>query len=179
MPKVSVIIPTYNCEKYIAEAIESALNQTYKDFELIIIDQNSDDRLVSILSKYNSEYEIIHLRSESGLSRARNVGLKNISGNIAAFPDDDCQYPPPLLSNVNKWLIENPEYSAISGRSVDLEGNPSVGVFDNIAGEVNKFNIWHRMTSIGFFVRKDSLGNNIWFDVRLGVGADRSASKEM
>ena len=67
-PKISVLMPAYNAEKYIAEAIESILNQTFKDFEFIIIDDCSTDRTWEIIQKYSKiDNRIVALRNEKNL----------------------------------------------------------------------------------------------------------------
>src|SRR5690349_10889036 len=91
--------------------------QTYRCFELIVIDQNPDDRLVAILSEYGQRFPIRHCRSGRGLSRARNVGLPAATGDVIAFPDDDCWYPPDLLQQVAAIFSENPAVDGITGRS--------------------------------------------------------------
>jgi len=103
--------------------------QTYANFELIVVDQNDDDRLVPILKDYKEKFSILHLRSKKGLSRARNVGLRYVSGDIVAFPDDDCWYPPDLLERVANFFEEHPGVDGLTGRSVDENGESSSGRF--------------------------------------------------
>ena len=88
MPKVSVIIPTYNREEFISETIESVLNQTYKDFEIIVIDDGSTDNTKRKLEKFNSKIKLIEQKnSERAISR--NNGVKNAGGVYIAFLDSD------------------------------------------------------------------------------------------
>lgn len=92
MPKVSVIIPTYNCEKYLANAIDSALQQTYQDFEVIIIDDGSSDGTKELVKKYVNNYsDKIHYvhQQNKGVSAARNNGIKIANGEYIAFLDAD------------------------------------------------------------------------------------------
>jgi hypothetical protein len=88
MPKVSVIIPTYNSEKYICKAIDSVLMQTYKDFEIIVIDDGSSDNTKDILSKYNGKIRYLY-EDNKGASAARNLGIKESRGEYVAFLDAD------------------------------------------------------------------------------------------
>lgn len=89
--KVSIIIPVYNVEKYISNCINSILNQTYKNIELIIIDDGSVDSSLSICKKFEKIDERIKLFSKEngGLSDARNYGLSKVSGDIITFIDSD------------------------------------------------------------------------------------------
>ncbi|MPN49512.1 hypothetical protein SDC9_197133 [bioreactor metagenome] len=65
-----------------------------------MVDQNPDDRLLPILGDYENLFPVRRFRSAPGLSRARNVGLEQITGEVIAFPDDDCTYPPGILRSV-------------------------------------------------------------------------------
>ena len=88
MSKVSVIIPTYNRENYISETIESVLNQTFQDFEIIVIDDGSTDKTKTKLEKFKSKIKLIEQKnSERAVSR--NNGVKNSSGEYIAFLDSD------------------------------------------------------------------------------------------
>ena len=101
-PTVSVIIPTYNRESYLERAIISVLEQTYTDYELIIIDDGSTDDTVSILNKYDKnirKYSILH----SGVSAARNFGITKAHGQWIALLDSDDYWLPEKLKN--KWPI--------------------------------------------------------------------------
>ena len=92
MPKVSVIVPVYNVEKYIKKCLESLLNQTLQDIEIIIVNDGSKDNSVQIINNYINKYpnKIIYLEKENGgLSDARNFGIKYASGEYIAFLDSD------------------------------------------------------------------------------------------
>lgn len=102
MAKVSVIIPTYNCAKFICEAIDSVLTQTYRDFEIIVIDDGSNDNTADLLKKYgNNIIRYIYQKNE-GLSAARNRGICESTGEYIAFLDsDDCWLPQKLAIQLN------------------------------------------------------------------------------
>ena len=86
--KVSVIIPTYNCAQYITEAVESVLNQTYKDFEIIVVDDGSTDNTKEVIKPYLNKIKYIY-QQNSGPSAARNRGIKEAKGEYIAFLDAD------------------------------------------------------------------------------------------
>lgn len=88
MPKVSVIIPTYNREEYISDTIQSVLDQTYKDFEIIVVDDGSTDKTKEKLEPFKSKIKLIEQKnSERAVSR--NNGVKNSNGKYLAFLDSD------------------------------------------------------------------------------------------
>ena len=90
--KVSVITPMYNCEKFISETIESVLNQTYTNWEMIIIDDCSTDKSKQIVKQYierDKRIRLIALNENSGAAVARNKGIEVSSGRFIAFLDGD------------------------------------------------------------------------------------------
>ena len=93
MKKISVIVPVYNVEKYVDNCISSILNQSYKNIELIIIDDKSTDNSFEIISKYNKKALIIQNEKNSGLSFTRNVGLEKATGDYISFIDSDDYIP--------------------------------------------------------------------------------------
>ena len=99
-PTVSVIIPTYNRAHLIGRAIQSVLNQTYKDFELIIVDDGSTDNTEDIIKEFQKKDERIkyikHEKNRGG-SAARNTGIKNARGEYIAFQDSDDEWLPEKL----------------------------------------------------------------------------------
>ena len=89
--KISVIVPVYNVENYLAKCLDSIVNQTYKNLEIIIVDDGSTDSSPSICDTYKEKdkrIKVIH-KENGGLSSARNVGLKHATGDFIAFVDSD------------------------------------------------------------------------------------------
>ena len=90
MKKVSIIVPVYNCEKYIKECINSVINQTYKNLEIIIVDDKSTDNSLSIINSFNDKrIKVISLKENSGVSIARNKGVEVSTGELICFLDSD------------------------------------------------------------------------------------------
>ena len=99
---VSVIIPSYNREKTIERAVMSVLNQTYKDLELIVVDDCSKDNTVEVLKSIEDDrFRIIELEKNSGACVARNVGIENAQGDYIAFQDSDDEW---LLDKLEKQM---------------------------------------------------------------------------
>ncbi|WP_051524685.1 glycosyltransferase family 2 protein [Pseudobutyrivibrio sp. MD2005] len=106
---ISVIIPVYNVEKYLREAIDSVLNQTYKDIEIILVDDGSTDSSDVICDEYFNKYNnimVIH-QNNAGLSAARNAGLDICKGEIISFLDPDDAFETDMLSKMHEAMIEN------------------------------------------------------------------------
>ena len=88
MDKISVIVPVYNAEKFIDKCIESVIGQTYKDIELILVNDGSKDNSLKILQKYEKKYpKMIKVfnQTNQGAGAARNLGIKNVSGKYIFF----------------------------------------------------------------------------------------------
>jgi len=167
--RFSLILATVNRVKEVKRFLQSLAKQTYTNFELIVVDQNPDNRLVPILDAFKSVFYIVHLRSTPGLSRARNIGLRYIKGDIVAFPDDDCWYPPHLLERVSH-IFTNTSIDGVTGMAVDGSGKP-LGGWDKKPGFLNIYNVWRRAISYTIFLRNEVVCTLGEFDENLGVGA--------
>jgi len=111
-PLVSVIIPVYNGEKYIAEAVESVLGQTFEDYELIVVDDGSTDNTKYVLLSYGNRLKYIY-KPNGGCASARNAGIKEGKGKYFAFLDaDDTWLPNKLEAQMNKFEV-NPEIGLV------------------------------------------------------------------
>lgn len=167
--KISLIMCTIGRTDDVHKFIESLKNQTYNNFELIIVDQNEDNRISDILNFFPEIKEkTIHVKSEKGLSKARNVGLKYITGNIYAFPDDDCLYGNDVLLNVNEFFKNNSNYHVYSTNTCDPYNNKFSLISaptENIEFDRNKL---QGCSFTLFFKREEQL---IYFDERMGVGS--------
>jgi len=128
-PLVSVVMPAYNSEKYISEAIESILNQTFKDFEFIIINDGSTDSTPNIIDKYaRLDKRIIVLNNEKNLNIAesRNRGVEIAKGKYIATMDSDDRALPDRLKNQLEFLESNKDIAISIGNINIMDGK---GVF--------------------------------------------------
>jgi glycosyltransferase involved in cell wall biosynthesis len=87
-PQVSVIIPAYNGDRYIVQAVESVLGQTFTDLEIIVVDDGSSDRTYQVLQPYLDRISYIYQENQ-GVAAARNRGIKEAKGDLIAFLDQD------------------------------------------------------------------------------------------
>lgn len=111
---ISVIIPTYNRADTILRSVNSVLNQTYKDIELLIIDDGSTDNTRELIEQIeDSRIRYIYLGTNSGASNARNVGVSHAKGTWIAFQDSDDSWKPNKLDKQMKYASEHPEYNLI------------------------------------------------------------------
>lgn len=109
MPKISIIVPAYNEEKHIARCLDSILNQTFSDFEVLCIDDGSTDSTFDIIKKYSeADSRIIPFKNTGkGVSSARNLGLDNAKGEYIGFVDSDDFIQPQTYEFLLRAIIEN------------------------------------------------------------------------
>lgn len=133
IPKVSVIIPVYNTEKYVRQAVVSICRQTLKDLEIIIVNDGSTDGSMTILEELAAQDERIKLFSQEnqGLSITRNVGLSHSTGEYVYFMDsDDLLVSDTLLKCYMKCKEENLDFVFFDAESFNDEETLPEGVFD-------------------------------------------------
>ena len=106
MPKFSIIVPVYNVEKYIKKCLDSIFSQSFKDFEVIVVNDGTKDKSMDIAKKYDV---IIINQENQGLSAARNSGVKKAKGDYLIFVDSDDYIEKDLLKEINKSLDNNPD----------------------------------------------------------------------
>jgi glycosyltransferase involved in cell wall biosynthesis len=125
MPSISVIIPVYNGEKTIQKTVLSILNQTFTDFELIIINDGSTDSTIEILSNIQDSRLKVFTCSNAGLAASRNRGIDKALGDYIAFIDADDLWTPDKLEAQYKALQENPQAAVAYSwtNSIDEAGN--------------------------------------------------------
>jgi glycosyltransferase involved in cell wall biosynthesis len=180
-PFFSLILATVDRSQELQAVIDSLIRQSSRDFELIVVDQNPDDRVVAPLQPARDAGIVVHhLRAaKRGLAHARNVGLDRARGHVVAFPDDDCWYEPDVLAQVRQAMQADPSYGGIVCRWAELEDYLGIRrsrealdfeAFRNFRGG--------RASSISLFFRRDIVEKVGRFDARLGVGAWYGASEE-
>lgn len=125
MKKVSVIIPVYKVEKYVAATVQSVLNQTYQNFEILIIDDGSPDRSVEICQQFGDPRIKIVSQQNRGLPGARNTGIRNAQGEYLALLDADDIWLPEKLEKHVAHLESSPKVGISFSRSafIDESGN--------------------------------------------------------
>lgn len=169
--RFSLIVATLGRSGELERLLDSLLAQTLQDFEILVVDQNRDERLVEVLRPYERRLSLRHLRPGGlGASRARNAGLERSLGEVIAFPDDDCWYPPGLLARVDAALRDWPELDGLTGSSVDERGAATNARFDGLPGELGRISVWSRAIEYTMFLKAESAAG-LRFDESLGVGS--------
>lgn len=116
MPKVSIVLPTYNGEKYIQESVESIINQSFTDWELIIVDDCSTDHTAMIVDQYASEdfrIKVIHNKKNQKLPQSLNIGFGICEGEYLTWTSDDNYYKKDAIKEMYNYLHENEKISMV------------------------------------------------------------------
>jgi glycosyltransferase involved in cell wall biosynthesis len=147
MPKVSVVIPTYNYGRFLGEAIQSVLDQTYQDFEIFVVDDGSTDNTKEVVISFKDHRIKYVYKKNSGVSAARNTGICASDGEYIAFLDSDDTWLPQNLELKVKLLDSHPKVALVCSDSY---------VFDNLTG-ATLGRLWHDRPFLrGFSPRRAS-----------------------
>jgi glycosyltransferase involved in cell wall biosynthesis len=158
--------------------LEKLKIQTYRSFELIIVDQNRDNRVFDIYSRYKDFFPIKYLRSDKiGLSVNRNIGLAGCDGDIIAFPDDDCEYSEDTLEKVFDFFTRNGALGFYTCNAKDKNQGASIFTGPEFDAPVNLKNFMRTAISFTIFVRAEGI-RAFRFDEQLGVGAAYGSGEE-
>lgn len=117
MTTVSIIIPAYNSARFLPEAIESVLAQTYKDYEIIVVDDGSTDNTKEVLKPYLDKIKYVY-QENRGAASARNTGIKHSQGEYIAFLDADDVWLPEKLHIQADYLDNNQEIAMVYSQSL-------------------------------------------------------------
>ncbi len=115
LPLVSIIMPVYNASLFLEEAVMSVVNQTYNNWELLIIDDGSTDNSFELLSKFKDSRIRITQTRKSGVSAARNIGLQKMQGDFLCFLDADDVLPPNSIKARLKQFKSDPQIEFVDG----------------------------------------------------------------
>lgn len=177
MPKISVIIPVFNTEKYIESCLNSVKNQKMKDFEIIIVNDGSTDNSENIIKQFisnNTSTDIKYFKKENGgLSSARNYGIAKANGEYIMFLDSDDYIDTNLFSNLEKYIKEKIDVIKYKAQTVNENGSiiqkldgpvfPKCSgeeAFKKLIGKDSYIDVaWLYLYNRDFFTT-----NNFWYD---------------
>jgi glycosyltransferase involved in cell wall biosynthesis len=169
---------TLNRHEEIITFIDTLISQTYKNFELIIIDQNSDNRVYDIYLQNKDRLDIKYFRSDKkGLSLNRNIGLEHYSGDIVAFPDDDCEYDVDTLGKIASFFEKKANYNFYTCNTREKSGIQTILKTKENSTDISLFNVMNIGISFTIFIRSESI-KQFRFDEQLGVGTEFSSGEE-
>lgn len=161
-PSIDLVVPTVDRTVELERFLGSVAAQTWEgQTRVVLVDQNSDDRLAPIVEAHGARVTILSVRSAPGTSHACNVGFRHCTADIIGRADDDCWYPPDVLARVAAAFDAHPDWDALSGMSCDEAGQPTQLRWDRTAGVVTRRNLFRRSIAFTLFMRRsliESLG---------------------
>lgn len=184
-PKVSVIIPAYNAEKFIEETLQSVLNQSFQDFELIVLNDGSKDKTPEIVQEFCNKDIRIKLinKANTGVSDTRNLGIELAQGEYIAFLDADDLYLPTYLEKKVKFLENNLDYHFVYSDylHIDKEGNNLCIISNLLSKNILKSILeWKGIdTPVTLMMRKACKEKKINFSKDLSTLADKHFSAQL
>ena len=167
---ISIIIPTYNDSIYLKECIDSIIKQTIKNFEIIIVDDGSNEETIK---SYNTS-KINYIKQNKGISCARNIGLKNAKGKYITFVDSDDEISPKHLEILLNSFTDNVEISIVS-----YSRNKKY-LYSSMCKTINKYSAYEILLNKNFcgyvwnklFLKQIIDDNKLMFDEEISVGED-------
>ncbi len=170
-PLISMIASTLGRDVEMRLLLDSLCKQQDDRFELIVVDQNPDDRLLPILADFEGRFPIRHIKSaEKGLDRGRNLGARHAAGEWLLFPDDDSWYPPEFLKTLRHLIATEPA-DIYSGRSLNKDGKEIMVSFVPQDTDISRQNIWHVLIEWVIVFRAETYRKAGGFDDELGAGS--------
>jgi len=180
-PKISVLMPALNAERCIGTALNSLRDQTFSDYEIIVVDNGSKDRTKEISEEYA---DLVLVQKKKGLSFARNMGIRQAKADIIAFTDSDCEATPNWVEEIFKFFQADPDEDVMAG---ETKIPKSTFVGDSISslgfpggGHVGFANMWKvskkgytmKFTGCNFAFRKSVMDKTGYFDEALVSATD-------
>jgi teichuronic acid biosynthesis glycosyltransferase TuaG len=194
-PLVSVIMPVYNAEEYVSDAIQSVINQNYENWELLIIDDGSTDNSLGVINKFKDSRIKIFSQENKGVSAARNVALEKMSGVYFCFLDADDVYTYTSLSNRLEIFLKGDDIHFVDGKvevfnqdlsqltstySPNFKGNPTEELI-TLSGKCFFGNTWmfKRLKNVKYkFNETLTHGEDLWFCMEHSINKSYSYTSE-
>jgi len=171
MVRFSLVVPTLGRTTELETLFASLAAQGYAGLDCVLVDQNEDDRLASVVERWQGAFPIVRLRCAPGASRARNFGLMYATGDIVAFPDDDCWYPPSLLKDVSEWFDLHPAFDILTVGAEDEAGVSSGNRWIRSFCEISAINAFRTTFCSSIFIRRTENFRRFRFDEGIGPGS--------
>lgn len=169
--RLSLVVATLGRTDELSRLFRSLAEQSVRDFEVIVVDQNEDDRLLDVIVPFSRTLEIVHVKTaRKGVCRARNLGAAQARGEWLMFPDDDCWYPGDLLERYFR-LTDRMPANFYCGRATNAAGATIMGQFDTEATTIDRGNVWTTMIEWMLLVRRSAFAAAGGFDEKIGPGS--------
>lgn len=175
-PLVSIIIPTIGRRDQVDAVLRSIAASEYQNFEVLIVDQNCDDRLEDIVAQHQKTLSLRHFKvGTRGPSAARNHGAKFARGDVFCFPDDDCELWPNTIGCALQ-ILEAKGAAAIFGRALDRDGSDAITQFRDHSDYLTLAQHEGMFVEFSIFIKRE-IYEQFPYDENLGVGTFHGAEE--
>lgn len=169
--RLSLVVATMGRSAEVGELLETVLAQRPVPAEVIVVDQNGDDRLVPVLAPYRGRLALSHLRSSvANANHARNIGLRHARGEIVCFPDDDCLLPVGVLARADAAFAADPALAVLTGPAASPGGGLGSGRWRQESGPITLGDVWTSVIEFNLFLRRGIALDLGGFDETMGPG---------
>ncbi len=177
--RLTLAIPSLGRTDELGELLDGFAAQPFRDFEVILVDQNEDDRLNPIVARHAGSFPIRHVRSKiKNASHARNVGLELAQGTIIGWPDDDCSYLPETMSRVVEHFDRDPALVLLSGTNRSESGEYLNGRWSRRSCVINERTVWTTLQGYNMWIRTEAAREVGGWDPAIGPGTPWGSSEE-
>jgi glycosyltransferase involved in cell wall biosynthesis len=173
--RFSLIVATRGRTRELSELLDSltAQGRPRDALEVIVVDQNGDERLAPVVAEHAGRLDLRRRRSAvANACHARNLGIAEAGGEVVAFPDDDCLYPPGVLDRVEAAFAADPSLQVLTGPAASPAGGLGSGRWRRDAGPITASNVWTSVIEFNLFLRRETALALGGFDARLGPGTE-------
>jgi len=168
---LSIVVPTVGRVEEVGRLLDSLRPQLHSDDELIVVDQNPDDRLAAVLAAAADLQPLVVRTAARGASHARNAGLACVGREAIWFPDDDGWATPGQIEVIRRLLLDEPGVEVFGGRCADIDGRPSMGRWPDRPVEASRGNVWRVGAEATLVFRRSFFERVGGFRESIGVGS--------
>jgi len=177
--KLSLVVASVERTVELQDLLRAFSAQTFRNFEVIVVDQNADDRLLPIVAHYSLYFPVLHIRSAvRNCSHARNIGLEAATGEIVGFPDDDCLYQSDTMARVVHSFETNPQLVILSGNAVSPTGKLINGRWTTKCCRIDEKTVWTTVIGFAVWMRTGAAREVGGFDAAIGPGTPWGSGEE-
>ena len=174
---LSLVIATVGRERELERCLSSLLHDEGQDFEIVLVDQNTDNRVERVLERLQGRLRIVHVRrSAANASSARNAGVEVAKGTWVGFPDDDACFLSDTLEKLRRHILSE-NYDLITGMTRDHAGRPSVQPWLKRECDITKHRLRQTVAESTLFVRRELFVRCNGFDPLFGPGGPFGAEE--
>ncbi len=177
--KLSLVVATVDRTQELLDLFAAFAAQRFNEFEVILVDQNPDERLVPIVNRFQSQFPLLHIRSDvRNVSHARNIGLRAAKAPIVGFPDDDCMFQRDTMERVVARFEREPDLGVLAGNYVNPNGRRINGRWTPVSCAINDKTVWTTVQASSLWVRTEAALIVGGFDPRIGPGTQWGSGEE-